>query len=82
MSEHAFDPMPDEESETTTTEPLAVVTAEQLDDAIATGRWTHDTQALWLNSAFVPDGRDAAALTADLEAHGVRVQWPNPAGAP
>lgn len=73
MSEHAFDPMPDEEQEATITEPLAIVTAKQLADAITTGRWAHDTQALWLNSAFLPDGRDTTALTADLEAHGVLV---------
>lgn len=82
MSEHAFDPMPDEESETSITESHAIVTAKQLNDAIVTGRWAHDTQALWLNSAFPAKGRDTLELTADLEAHGIRVQWPNPAGAP
>lgn len=74
MSEHAFDPMPDDEQEATNTTPLAIVTAKQLADAISTGRWAHDTQALWLNSAFPAKGRDALEITADLEAHGIVVQ--------
>ena len=55
-------------------EPLATVTAQQLADAITAGRWAHETQALWLNSAFPPMGREAAELAADLEAHGVEVR--------
>jgi hypothetical protein len=58
MSEHAFDPIPDEQAEPVTTatagtewipsdadvppEPNATVTVKQLRDAIESGRWAHD----------------------------------------
>jgi hypothetical protein len=81
MSEHAFDPIPDEEQEGTTTtatadahpEPNATVTVKQLRDAIDSGRWEHDepTTALWLNTSFPPAGREASEMIVELTAHGI-----------
>ena len=100
MSEHAFDPIPDEQQETATIRdggaviaptgyqidpaaPNAIVTAAQLADAVKTGRWRHEVPdtTLWLNTSFPPIGHTAESLTAVLNAHGVVVHWPNPAGA-
>jgi hypothetical protein len=78
MSEHAFDPIPDEEQEVTavsTPAANAVVTAAQLAEAIETGRWSHDVPgtALWLNTSFLPGGRDPSTVAEDLAAHGIAV---------
>jgi hypothetical protein len=74
MSEHAFDPIPDEEQETEAlVAPNATVTVKQLRDAIDSGRWEHDqpTTALWLNTSFPPAGREASELIVELTAHGI-----------
>lgn len=74
MSEHAFDPIPDEQQETATLTPNAIVTDAQVEEAIASGRWSHDVPgtALWLNTSFPPVG-ERDALVATLAAHGVVV---------
>lgn len=55
--------------------PNAIVTAAQLADALATGRWTHEVPgtALWLNTSFPPTGHHAESLTELLALHGVAV---------
>jgi hypothetical protein len=55
--------------------PNATVTAAQLADACKAGKWTHDdpNTTLWLNSAFVPNGRTPDEMTAVLAVHGVAV---------
>ena len=80
MSEHAFDPMPDEQEEAgsfldTLPAPNATCTIEQVQDALASGRWSHEVPgtALWLNTSFPPNGRDLDALLAELADHGVVV---------
>jgi hypothetical protein len=74
MSEHAFDPMPDEEQETEAlVAPNATVTVKQVRAAVESGQWSHEVTgtALWLNTSFPPAGRDASELIAELAAHGV-----------
>lgn len=79
MTEHAFDPIPDEQHDDTpavATEsppPNARVTVKQLRAAIEAGHWTHDVPgtALWLNTSFPPAGRESSELLVELTAHGI-----------
>lgn len=77
MSEHAFDPIPDEQAEAAVVvAPNATVTAKQVRAAIKAGRWDHEVPgtALWLNTSFPPAGRDASEMIVELTAYGVVVQ--------
>ena len=82
MSEHAFDPIPDEQHDDTpavATEsppPNARVTVKQLRAAIEAGHWTHDVPgtALWLNTSFPPRGRELDAFVAELQSYGIAVE--------
>ena len=71
MTEHAFDPTEPNEP----TAPNATVTLDQVEEAIASGRWTHDVPGteLWLNTSFPPVGREASELIVELAAYGVVV---------
>ncbi len=76
MTEHAFDPIPDEQAEpdaAVAVAPNATVTVKQLRDAIKSGRWADDepTTELWLNTSFLPAGREASELIVELTAHGI-----------
>ncbi|MFN9087358.1 MAG: hypothetical protein ACK6DP_12415 [Gemmatimonas sp.] len=79
MSEHAFDPVPDEEAPSfldTIPAPNATVAVDQVEAAIATGRWTHEVPGteLWLNTSFPPQGRDLDAFVKELESYGIAVE--------
>ena len=88
MTEHAFDPIPDEQDETMTTAtagtewipsdadapaPNAVVSLNQVLDAITKKHWEHEepNTALWLNTAFPITTTDPDAVIHHLAVDGV-----------
>ena len=81
MSEHAFDPMPDEQQEALRLVhdeevPNAVVTAAQVTAALASGVWSHEVPGitLWLNTSFPIHDHTEDSLVLALTLHGIVIQ--------